>query len=207
MALLASLALAACSVVGVRSGTEEPAYAVMATEGGVEIRQYGPRAAAETTVDATELAARSEGFQRLAGYIFGRNAGSSKISMTAPVAQSAAQTIAMTAPVAQDGSVIRFFLPAALAADTAPRPLDDRVRIVTVPGEMVAVLRYSGSTRPDAVADQKARLLQALKSGPWMADGTPFSWFYDPPWTLPPLRRNEAVVRVRSAAGAAERGR
>ena len=207
MALLASLALAACSVVGVRSGTEEPSYAVMATEGEVEIRQYGPRAAAETTVDATELAARSEGFQRLAGYIFGRNAGSSKISMTAPVAQSAAQTIAMTAPVAQDGSVIRFFLPAALAADTAPRPLDDRVRIVTVPGEMVAVLRYSGSTRPDAVADQKARLLQALKSGPWVADGTPFSWFYDPPWTLPPLRRNEAVVRVCSAAGAAERGR
>ena len=26
--------------------------------------------------------------------------------------------------------------------------------------------------------------------------GDPVVWFYDPPWTLPPLRRNEVAVRV-----------
>ena len=26
--------------------------------------------------------------------------------------------------------------------------------------------------------------------------GEPFTWFYDPPWTLPPLRRNEAAVLI-----------
>ena len=199
MALLSSLVLGACSVVGVRSGTEEPAFTVVGRAGAVEIRQYAARAAAETTVAGPELAARSEGFQRLAGYIFGRNVGTAKIEMTAPVAQSVptATTIAMTAPVAQDRSVIRFFLPASISASTAPRPLDDRVRIVTVPAETVAVLRYDGSTRPEAVAEQQARLMAVLAGSPYQVDGTPFSWFYDPPWTLPPFRRNEAVVRLR----------
>ena len=173
MALLASLATAACSVIGVRTGTEEPAYTVVGQAGAVEIRHYNARAAAETTVDAGEMAARSEGFQRLAGYIFGRNAGAAKIEMTAPVAQSV--TVAMTAPVAQDGPVVRFFLPATLTAATAPRPLDNRVRIVAV-----------------------------LAGSPYQAEGTPFSWFYDPPWTLPPFRRNEAVMRVRLSGGVPE---
>lgn len=202
MALLASLATAACSVIGVRTGTEEPAYTVVGQAGAVEIRHYNARAAAETTVDAGEMAARSEGFQRLAGYIFGRNAGAAKIEMTAPVAQSV--TVAMTAPVAQDGPVVRFFLPATLTAATAPRPLDNRVRIVTVPAETVAVLRYAGSTRPEAVAEQQARLVAVLASSPYQAEGTPFSWFYDPPWTLPPFRRNEAVMRVRLSGGVPE---
>ena len=205
MAILSSLVLGACSVVGVRSGTEEPAFTVVGRAGAVEIRQYAARAAAETTVDATEMAARSEGFQRLAGYIFGRNAGAAKIEMTAPVAQSAptATTIAMTAPVAQDGSVIRFFLPATISVSTAPRPLDDRVRIVTVPAETVAVLRYSGSTGPEAVAEQQARLMAVLAGSPYQVEGKPFSWFYDPPWTLPPFRRNEAVVRLHPLNGGA----
>lgn len=202
MALLASLATAACSVIGVRTGTEEPAYIVVGQAGAVEIRHYNARAAAETTVDAGEMAARSEGFQRLAGYIFGRNAGAAKIEMTAPVAQSV--TVAMTAPVAQDGPVVRFFLPATLTAATAPRPLDNRVRIVTVPAETVAVLRYAGSTRPEAVAEQQARLVAVLAGSPYQAEGTPFSWFYDPPWTLPPFRRNEAVMRVRLSGGVPE---
>ncbi len=199
MGLLGSLAVAACSVVGVRSGTEEPAYTVVGQAGPVEIRHYGSRVAAETIVDAPKVAARSEGFTRLAGYIFGKNAGGSSIEMTAPVAQSAA--IAMTVPVMQDGSAIRFFLPAALTAETAPRPLDDRVRIVTVPAETVAVLRYAGSTRPEAVAEQQARLMTVLAGSPYQATGAPFSWFYDPPWTLPPLRRNEAVVQVLDRGG------
>lgn len=197
--LLGSLVVGACSIVGVRSGTEEPAYSVVGQAGLVEIRQYGPRAAAETTVDATEMAARSEGFQRLAGYIFGKNAGGTSVAMTAPVAQ--ASTIAMTAPVMQSGSVIRFFLPSSLTAETAPRPIDARVRIVTVPAETIAVLRYSGSTRPEAVAEQQARLVSVLAGNPYQVVGTPFSWFYDPPWTLPPLRRNEAVVQVRALNG------
>lgn len=201
--LFGSVLLGACSVVGIRSGTEEPPFTVLDRPGAIEIRQYGARAAAETTVEGAEVPARSEGFRRLAGYIFGRNAGSARIAMTAPVAQEDAggQVLAMTAPVAQGpdgaGSTIRFFLPAGLTAEAAPRPLDARVRIVEVPAESVAVLRFSGGIGPEAVAARKAALLAGLSATQWAAVGDPFAWFYDPPWTLPPLRRNEVVVLVR----------
>ena len=57
------------SVVGVRSGRRSPLYR-SAVEAGVEIRHYGWRIAAETTVVADEEATPSAGFLRLAGYIW-----------------------------------------------------------------------------------------------------------------------------------------
>ena len=194
--------LGACSVVGVRSGTEEPAFEILGTEAGLEIRRYGARLAAETRVEADEMAARSEGFSRLAGYIFGGNAGSSRIAMTAPVAQQGTR-IAMTAPVAQAGGAdsqsIRFFLPSALRDPPAPK--DARVRIVEVPGETVAVYRFTGSIAPDAIAAARARLLAALPATSWVAAGEPVTWFYDPPWTIPTLRRNEIAIPVAPKPG------
>ena len=206
--LLSGLLLTACSVVGLRSGTEQPRYEVVAhLSDGVEVRRYAPRLAAETTVEGTEFSARSTGFRRVAGYIFGANTRSARIAMTAPVAVAPArggETIAMTAPVAQqrgaDGRwTIRFFLPASLAEADAPAPTDSRVRIVAVPAETMGVLRYTGSISPDAVARARARLLAALPGSAWTPQGEAVSWFYDPPWTLPPLRRTEAAVPVVAA--------
>lgn len=198
--LLGGLLLGACSAFGIRGGTEEPRHSVAERLGDVEIRRYAPRLAAETTVPGDAYAARGEGFRRLAGYIFGGNQRRARIDMTAPVAQSGAagERIAMTAPVAQAGGdggwVIRFFLPAALT--DPPAPNDARVRIVPVPEETVAVLRFSGTAAPDAVAARRAALLAALSGTAWRPAGEPATWFYDPPWTLPPLRRNEVAVPV-----------
>jgi hypothetical protein len=199
-AVLSSLALGACSVFGVRDGTEEPKYDVIGQVGAVEIRQYGPRIAAETAVAGDEIAARSEGFRRLAGYIFGANTSGAKVAMTAPVAQSS-ETIAMTAPVSQDRDadgrwVVRFFMPAKYTLETLPVPTDQRVRLVPVAAETVAVLRFTGSTGSDAVARQQAQLLATLNGGDWQPGGAALAWFYDPPWTIPSLRRNEVAVPV-----------
>ena len=202
MSLIGTLFVSACSVVGIRSGTEEPHYDVVERVGEAELRAYAPRLAAETVVAGPAEAARGEGFRRLAGYIFGGNAGGSRIAMTAPVAQADAgggQRIEMTAPVAQApagaaGWSIRFFLPADIADPPAPR--DARVRIVTVPGETMAVLRFSGVASEGAVADQRGRLLGLLGPSAWAPAGAPVTWFYDPPWTLPPFRRNEVAVPV-----------
>lgn len=201
MSLLGTLFVSACSVVGIRSGTEEPHYDVVERVGDAELRAYAPRLAAETVVSGSAEAARGEGFRRLAGYIFGGNAGGSRIAMTAPVAQAdagAGQRIEMTAPVAQAptgaGWSIRFYLPADIADPPAPR--DARVRIVTVPGETMAVLRFSGVASDGAIAAQRARLLGLLAPGAWAPSGPPVTWFYDPPWTLPPFRRNEVAVPV-----------
>jgi hypothetical protein len=65
-----------------------------------------------------------------------------------------------------------------------------------VPAETVAVLRFTGLRNPDSIAARQSELLQRLEATGYRADGPPFAWFYDPPWTIPFLRRNEAVVRV-----------
>lgn len=193
------IAEAGGSIVGIRHGTEEPAYTVEQTIGEVEIRRYGPRIAAETTITADEEAARNEGFRRLAGYIFGRNTAKTKIAMTAPVAQQQSQKIAMTAPVAAQRTsagdwVIRFFMPSEHTLQTLPTPNDQRVRLVEVPGETVAVLRFSGVASPEAITRRTAELLAILKRNGLTAQGGPVTWFYDPPWTLPFRRRNEIAV-------------
>ena len=199
------IAESALSIIGVRVGTEEPHYVGRPLADGVEIRRYGPRIAAETTVAADEDRARNIGFRRLANYIFGANHRAETISMTAPVAQQSGRggdEIAMTAPVVQsraadDRWTIRFFMPSKWTMDTLPAPDDDNVTLVTVPGETVAVLRFSGDRSPQAVAGRGRELLEVLRDKGIEPDGDPVAWFYDPPWTLPFRRRNEIAVPVK----------
>ena len=202
-ASLASALLASgCSVVGIRTGTEEPRYQVVETLGRLQIRDYQPRLAAETTVAGDEYSARGTGFRRLAGFIFGGNHSGASIAMTAPVAQSQGATIAMTAPVDQQQ----------LTPGTVANPLFHAIKIHC--GDFAAAERPGGPDRDGAggrplastaiPARSTARPWQRrirscfgyCKEAGWVAAGPPMTWFYDPPWTLPFLRRNEAVVPV-----------
>jgi hypothetical protein len=215
--LVVALMTTACSTVGVRSGTEEPAFQAVALVGDVEIRRYGDRIAAQTVVNGDNAAARNAGFQRLAGYIFGGNSRRVSISMTAPVAQSDAasagsgsQTISMTAPVAQAPSgtgrwTVQFFMPAAYTMETLPVPRDPAVQLVVVPAETYAVLKFSGVGSVRAVDSHTAELITGLAGSGWRPNAEPVAWFYDPPWTLPPLRRNEVAVRVEPTQAGATR--
>jgi hypothetical protein len=183
--------------------TEEPAFTVVEKIGVIDVRQYGPRLAAEVTVGGEEEDARSAGFRLLADYIFGNNTSRTPIAMTAPVSQEAArgESIAMTAPVSQtaDGAGnwrVRFFMPSKYTRGTLPKPNNPAVQIVDLPGETVAVLRFSNSRSAEAVAQKTADLLRGVAGSKWKAVGTPVAWFYDPPWTLPFWRRNEVAVAV-----------
>ncbi len=203
-ALACSIAVAACSVVGVRD-VEEPLHKIVAQVNGVEIRTYATRIAAETTIDSPEMEARSTGFRRIAAYIFGENTMDGSVTTTTPVAQVGGTSIAMTMPVAQDRGgedtwTIRFFMPAKYTLDTLPRPKDPLVRLVPVPAETVAVLRFTGARDPATIAARQADLREALRSTTYKPMGGAFAWFYDPPWTLPPFRRNEVAVRVSEIA-------
>ena len=192
------------AVGGIRVGLEEPKYTRLPLTGTVEIRRYGPRIAAETTVDTDENRARDVGFRRLAGYIFGGNQRNQSISMTAPVSQQSGrggQQIAMTAPVVQSagaegGWVIRFFMPEKWTMETLPAPKDDQVRLVTVPPATIAVLRFSGDRSPKAVASRTDELLKTLRDNRIETTGEAEAWFYDPPWTLPMRRRNEIAIPI-----------
>lgn len=201
--LLLAPVLGACSAFGMRDGTEEPPFTVIARVGEVEIRRYAPRLVAEMTVSGDEVSARSAAFRPLAAYIFGENEAAERIGMTAPVAQSG-ERIGMTAPVAQSGGAgqwrVGFFMPARYSLATLPRPRDARIAIVTLPEEEVAVLRFPGLPSPEAVAAAQARLSAAVAGSEWRVTGPGGAWFYDPPWTIPGLRRSEAWLPVRTGS-------
>jgi hypothetical protein len=193
------LALAGCSVFGIRSGTEEPKYQLLATVGPVQIRSYAPRIIASVTLPGDEMRARYDGFRRLARYIFGANTSNASIAMTAPVAQSP-EKIAMTAPVAQTqtatGWTISFTMPAKYTLATLPKPTDPGIAIHELPPETDGVYRFSGIPGTKPVENATAILLRQLANSPWTVTGPPVAWFYDPPWTLPWARRNEVAVPV-----------
>jgi hypothetical protein len=70
------------------------------------------------------------------------------------------------------------------------------VRIVDLPPETLAVQRFTGSWSEDALAARKQDLLRVLDQSDWRAIADPVAMFYDPPWTIPFLRRNEVAVVV-----------
>lgn len=99
---------------------------------------------------------------------------------------------------------MRFFLPAKYRPETPPpKPLDARVQIVSLPAKTVAVLRYSGSGRNSTAKEQD--LMKALPGTDWRPQGQPYTLYYDPPFAIPFLRRNEAAVAVAKASTAPPR--
>ncbi len=188
--------LAACSVFG-SEAAPEPDYAVVVAEAPFEIRDYGELVVAKTTMEDGSRAA----FGRLFAYISGENGGSRKIEMTAPVLEagpSGGAKIDMTAPVLQGGEGGRemaFVLPDALTPESAPTPSDPRVTLATIPPRRVAVARYSGSLNGRAPAEE-ARLRAWLAAKDFEPVGTAETAGYNPPWTLPPYRRNEVLIPI-----------
>jgi SOUL heme-binding protein len=202
--ILCALALTGCSMFGVRSGYEQAPYTVIDRIGETtEVRRYPPQVVAEAIVEAPdERSGRSKAFRALFDYISGANRSQTKISMTAPVETATrSETIAMTVPVETQSQAagryaMRFFLPAGYDLQTAPQPTDPRVHILELPERTLAVLRFTGSRDAQNVARHLTDLDTIVKGSRWRAVGEPTTMFYDPPWTIPFLRRNEIAVPV-----------
>ena len=212
--VVASAALAGCSVFGDRSNLEMPDYKVVDTLGDdLKVRRYGVRVAAQATVTVASVdSGQSKAFKLLFDYIKGANEGGQEVAMTAPVETGTRGTeIAMTAPVetaetkaAGDGSTqvtMRFLLPGKFTPETAPVPTNPKLSLVELPAETMAVLRFSGFGWRDTVMEKRDTLMRRLKTTDWAPKGETITMFYDPPWTLPFFRRNEVAVPVARASG------
>jgi len=162
---------------------EEPAYSVeRAWEAEqIEIRAYAPRIMAVTAMDNGD----DDGFRVLAGYIFGGNADEQKIAMTAPVQQT------------MDGSdEMAFMMPAEYALADLPDPDDERVAFREAPAYTAAVIRFSGWATSEKADANWQKLRSFLIAEGIDISGDPTLNQYNPPWTLPFMRRNEIIVPV-----------
>lgn len=175
---------------------EEPAYQVVQSLEGAEVRQYEPYTVAEVRIEGSADQAGSEAFPILAGYIFGKNRGQQKMDMTAPVTQTAAPVrLDMAAPVTQTAAggayVVQFVLPRGVTRASAPEPLDPRVQLRDMPGQRIAVLRYSGFWSQANYDEHLAQLQAILRAAGLRWVGEPTLSRYNPPFMPWFLRRNE----------------
>ncbi|MCJ2043174.1 heme-binding protein [Methylobacterium sp. J-078] len=191
---LVTLIESVLGVFGVRTFYDQPRYAVVERlDRGVEVRAYEPRLAVETDGRGQ---GDGEAFGRLFRYITGANQRGDRIAMTAPV-ETGGQRIAMTVPVEQgSGGTMRFFLPREVAEAGAPEPTEPGVRLVRVPAEKIAALRFSGSITPEARTEQERILTEVLSIAGRKASAPAVFMGYDPPFAIPFLRRNEVAVRL-----------
>ena len=198
--VLTSLFLAGCSVVGIRSASE-PKYQILVDSDKIEIRQYPPMVVAQTVVNTDYKDSSSQGFNRLAGYIFGNNKNEQKMSMTAPVFQEQEFAIMdMMVPVMQQKTqkvwLMAFVLPQNYTVSSAPTPLDSAVLIKEIPSKKVAVIKYSGSLSEHGIEEKSEELKHWLFKKGYKPISTSRSAAYDPPWTLTFLRRNEVHIDI-----------
>ena len=196
------------SGLGSAMAIEEPTYKTLVQDGSMEVRLYEPRLSAVTHLSGDMDQASSQGFRRIADFIF-RNNTSTRTSAESPGAS--AEKIAMTAPVivkpqaspasgaayqsAENWSV-EFVMPKVYTQDTLPRPNNPQVTITPIPAKTYAVLNYSGLNTESRIQKEIDALSGWIQSKGFKATGEPQLARYDPPWTLPFWRRNEIWIEL-----------
>ena len=181
---------------------EEAKYTVVEKDGSFEIRDYAPYVLAEVTVKAGLEDAGNIAFNRLFGYITGKNRTRAKIAMTAPVSQEpASRKIAMTAPVSQEpatggGWSVSFTMPASCTMENLPTPEDAGVTLRPVPARRMAAVRYSGRWTEKGYLLHKAELTVWIAKKGLAVAGDAVWARYNPPFTPWFLRRNEILIPI-----------
>ena len=192
-------------IVGVLAGpvmsdVEKPDYKVIQSEQNIEIRKYEPMIIAEVEVDGKREDAIRNGFRLLADYIFGNNMVQQDITMTAPVQQQESQKIAMTAPVQQQSTGkswrMSFVMPSKYSMDSLPKPNNDRVRLKEILTTKFVVVDFSGTNSNENIAEHEKQLLNYIEANKLKITGSPKYAFYNAPWTLPFMRRNEVMIEI-----------
>ncbi len=196
---------------------EEPSYEVIEKSEEFEIRQYAPMIVAEVMVDGDMTTASSRGFRLIAGYIFGKNtklAIGQTPSMTIPsenVSLGSSEKIAMTVPVTVEPQEItgsdfqkaktwrvQFVMPSQFTLETLPKPTDPSVQLRQVPAKRFAVLNYTGFNGTEKVSEKVQFLMEWLDKKKLKPINLPQLARYNPPWSLPFLRRNEILIEIQA---------
>ena len=160
---------------------EEANYEVVKKNEIYEIRKYSDRLAIET-----EISNQGSSFRKLFNYISGNNENNEEIKMTTPVTQ-----------VEKKGSMtMQFYLPSRFNKDDIPNPSNSDVKILNVKGGYYAAITYSGRASDKNFTKHKNILKNELIKKNISILSPPIKATYNSPFTLPLLRRNEAMFEI-----------
>lgn len=187
--------------------TRQQPYQTVQSYADFEVRRYPEHLFAEVTTAGGFEEAGNRAFRYLFAYISGENEARAKVAMTAPVVQDvASEKISMTAPVLQQGIEahgetgaspmfrVSFVLPEGFTIENAPRPLNQKVRLRTVPESLAAAIRFSGRWSTGSYQQHLQKLRIALRAAGLEPVGTPRFARFDPPFKPWFMRHNEIVL-------------
>ena len=159
---------------------EEANYKVVKENKNYEIRKYSDRLVIETN------STQGNGFRKLFNYISGNNQQKEEIKMTVPVTQE----------IKNGNMTMQFYLPSKFNKDNVPNPSRSDVEIINIAGGYYAVIRYSGRASDNNFIKHKLILENELKKDNISIAGPAIKANYNSPFTLPMLKRNEAMFEI-----------
>ncbi len=163
---------------------EEPEYNVLKRHKNIEIRQYQGFSLVSANVSGDKQTALKLGFRRLAAYIFGRNAKHQRMDMTVPVMLESIDTAWR----------VSFMLPRAYSFSTLPKPDDKTLYLSQLKKQTLAVIRFSGRASSNHFIEKRMILEAFLTKNHCVNQDRVVYAYFNPPWTLPFLRRNEVWI-------------
>lgn len=178
-------------------GLQTPDYEVLSTSEEYEVRKYAPYSVCTTNMVSSAIVPdpgaipvepflTSNSFNTLAKYIFGEN-----------MLDGQSEKLSMTTPVITDSNSMSFVLPRSYDSMTAPIPTSESIVLKDLPSEIIAVREFTGLVTEGEVSRQKAKLEDALIAAGVVYDSASFKVLqYNPPYTLPWVRRNEISVTI-----------
>ena len=165
----------------VTMANEEAQYDVVHKTDIYEIRHYSDRLIARVINKGD-----NNTFRKLFNYISGENKNSEEIKMTVPVTQTK-----------KDGILfMEFYLPSKFNKETTPIPTNSDIKIATIEEGHFAVIKYSGRSSDKNFEKHSKILKQKLLEDGISVKGNAIRATYNSPFTLPILRRNEAMFAV-----------
>jgi len=182
---LCIMALSGCSMFG-HSGVEIAPYEVLEKEDALELRHY-ERLVLVTTAMPTGMHDQRDPFYKLFDYISGKNESTKEIPMTAPVFLDQADEMT---------EFMSFVLPENFSIETAPLPKDPAVKLEEIVNYTVAAITFSGSFNQDNINSHKIILEEWIVRKGFEQRGPAKAAGYNPPFTIPALRRNEVLMPV-----------
>jgi len=178
-------------------GLQTPVYEVLSKTEEYEVRKYAPYSVCTTNMVSSAIVPdpgsiivepfmTSNSFNTLAKYIFGEN-----------MLDGQSEKLSMTTPVITDANSMSFVLPRTYDSMSAPIPTSEAVILKDLPSEILAVREFSGLVTEGEVSRQKAKLEDALIAAGVVYNSASFKVLqYNPPYTLPWVRRNEICVSI-----------
>ena len=198
--IVATMLVGALATGPIMSNVETPSYKVIQSKGKIEVREFDPMVIAEVQVVGRRKDAISSGFKLLADYIFGNNISQENIDTTATIQRPTSEKIAMTAPVQQqlanNSWLVSFVMPSEYNLEDLPKPKNVEVKLKNVPVKRFVTIQFSGTSSDENLAKHKKLLVEFIKTNSISVTGTSKYAFYNPPWTLPLMRRNEVMFEV-----------